>query len=347
MSDPTFLRRTLLTLALLSLGGVMLAGLWAIAEVLLLLFLGILLAIALRTVAQFMSRFLPLSPRWALVTFVLFTLTFLVTASGLLVPVVLDQATDLLEQMQESLNTLEASLDEQPWSQQLPDDWVDRISEQFTNSDMLSGLTQTFADSLGLLADVLFILFIGLFVGIDPDLYRQGVVALLPAQARSRAQDLIDQVVQGLRAWMLGRVISMAAIGTLVGVGLALLNIPLALALGVLTGLFEFIPVVGPILSALPAILIAFSVSPMQAVYVAIFFLLAQQIEGNILTPIVQQKTVSLPPAFTLTAVLIMGVLFGPLGVLVATPLATVVFILVKQIYVEGILKDASSYSNS
>ncbi|MBE9189082.1 AI-2E family transporter [Gloeocapsopsis crepidinum LEGE 06123] len=129
-----------------------------------------------------------------------------------------------------------------------------------------------------------------------------------------RVREVIAGVVHVLRAWLLGRVISMIAIEVVIGIGLTLLDISLALVLGVITGLLEFIPVVEPILSAVSAIVVAISQGFMPAVYVAIFYLVVQQLEGNVVTPIVQQKTVSLPPAITLVAVLAMGAVFGVLG---------------------------------
>jgi predicted PurR-regulated permease PerM len=200
-------------------------------------------------------------------------------------------------------------------------------------------LTGAFAEGFGLLANLLFILFTALFLAVDPQRYRSSLVQLVPPQGRPRARQVIDQVIDGLKMWLLGRVVSMVLIAIVITIGLHLLGVPLALALGVLTGLFEFIPVVGPLLSAVPAILMGFTVGPMMALYVAVFYLIVQQLEGNVLTPIVQMKTASLPPVLTLTAVVAMGLLFGPLGVLVATPLALVIMILVQELYIHDVLE--------
>lgn len=309
---------------------------WTIADVLLLVFLGILLAIALRTLAQPIARRTSLSPRWAVLVVMLGIVVLLVVGGWLFVPELLQQTEELFEQIDAAIDQVEAFIN-RDWGEGLPG----RIfgeEQTLPSPNLFTGLTGTFADTLGILTNVLFVLFIGLFIAFDPELYRQGVVSLVPREGRRRTHEVLDNLVAGLRAWLLGRVISMVAIGTVTGLGLMLLGVPLAPALGVITGLLEFIPIVGPILSAGPAILIAFTQDLMLAVYVAVFYLVAQQLEGNVLTPIVQQKTVSLPPALTLTAVLVMGFLFGPLGVLVATPLAAVIFILVKLLYVEDML---------
>jgi predicted PurR-regulated permease PerM len=326
----------LLTVGVIGLCITLLFFLWAIADVLLLVFLGILLAIALRTLANPIARHTPLSPRWAMLLVVVTLLVLVIVGGWLFVPELLSQTEQLFTQIDAAIDQVEEFIN-QDWGDGLPG----RIFEgeqSLPSPNLFTGLTGTFADTLGILANVLFIGFIGIFVAFDPQLYRRGIISLVPPNGKQRAHEVLDSLISGLQAWLLGRVISMVAIGVVVGVGLTILGVPLAPALGLLTGLLEFIPVVGPVLSAGPAILIAFTQDMMLAVYVAIFFLIAQQIEGNVLTPIVQQKTVSLPPALTLTAVLVMGFLFGPLGVLVATPLAAVLFILVRMLYIEDVL---------
>ncbi|WP_416674670.1 AI-2E family transporter [Egbenema bharatensis] len=336
MSTEEYLKRILLTAGVVGVLITLVTFIWVVADVLLLVFLGILLAIALRTLAYPIARRTRIPPRGALLI-VLFTILVLMVGGGwLFVPELLRQTDQLFEQINAALNYVEAFIN-QDWGEGL----AGRVFEgeqTLPDFNLLTGLPGTFADTLGILANVLFIVFIGIFIAFDPGLYRTGIISLIPPTGRQRAHEVIDSLIDGMQAWLLGRVISMIVIGIVVGVGLSLLGIPLAPALGVLTGLLEFIPIVGPVFSAFPAILIAFTQDIMQAVYVAIFFLVAQQLEGNVLTPIVQQKTVSLPPALTLTAVLVMGFLFGPLGVLVATPLAAAILILVKMLYIEDVL---------
>jgi predicted PurR-regulated permease PerM len=122
--------------------------------------------------------------------------------------------------------------------------------------------------------------------------------------------------------------------------GLALLGIPLALTLGVIAGLLEFIPNVGPIVAAIPAVLIAFLSGPQTALYVMIFFLAIQQLESYILTPLVQRRAVSLEPALIITAQLAFATTVGALGMLLATPLAAGLLVAVKMLYVEDVLGD-------
>lgn len=331
-----YLKRLLIAVGIIGLFIVLLLFAWAILDILLLIFLGLLLAVVLRTLAKPIARYTPLTASWSLGVVVLLIVVVIGVGGWFFIPEVLNQSELFVQQISVGINQVQNFLAQYTWGQQLleqmPGDGglpISNLFNQFVNA---------FTLTLEGLANTLFVLFIGIFLAVEPNLYRNGVVSLVPPQGRDRAQEVIAGVVHVLRAWLLGRVISMIAIGVVVGTGLMLLDIPLALVLGIITGLLEFIPVVGPILSAFPAIIIAISQGLLPAVYVAIFYLVVQQLEGNILTPIVQQKTVSLPPAITLAAVLAMGAIFGILGALVATPLAAVIMALIKMLYVQDVL---------
>lgn len=135
----------------------------------------------------------------------------------------------------------------------------------------------------------------------------------------------------------------MVVVGILIGGGLKLFGVPLPVALGVLAGLFDFIPIIGPLFSAIPAVLLAFLIGPWHALYVVLLYLLVNTvIESHLLVPLIQRYTVSLPPALTVLALVLMGALFGFLGVLLAIPLAATLLVLVKMAYVQDVLGDIS-----
>jgi predicted PurR-regulated permease PerM len=135
----------------------------------------------------------------------------------------------------------------------------------------------------------------------------------------------------------------MVFIGLLTWLGLYILGVPLSLTLGLLAGLLSFIPNFGPIISALPAILLAFIESPMKAVYVLILFVIVQIIESNIVTPLIERETVELPPALTIIFQLVLAVLIGGLGLVLATPLLAVIMVLIQMVYIEDILGDKNT----
>ncbi len=333
------LQRILVTVGTVGLLIGLVALLWVLAEVVLMLFLGVLLAIVLRSAAGIIEKYTPIPRLWAFGLVIVSLLVVLVASSMWLVPNIIDQFEELLIQVQVANAQLLEFLDRSPLGEDVVPDFFNDPSGLPSLQRVLNNLTTTFAQGFGILANVLFILFTSLFLATSPNRYRDGLIRLVPPPGRKRARDVTNHVVSGLKSWLVGRLLSMVLLAVIMSVGLTLMGVPLALALGVLTGLLEFIPVVGPLLSAVPAILMGFTVSPMMAVYVALFYLVIQQLEGNVITPIVQMQTASLPPVITLTAVVAMGILFGPLGILTATPIAVVILILVKEIYIDDVLE--------
>lgn len=343
----SYLKRVLITVGVVALFAVLIFLIWAIADMLLLLFAGVLLGVVLRTLAKPLARRTPLGNKLSLFVVVLVLLIILVIGGWLFVPEIINQTEQLVDGVTAAVNRLEELLSQFGWGERLLEDMFGEDLGQLPIPDnIMTNITDTFTVTLTTLAHILFIVFVGFFVAIEPELYRSGIVSLVPPEGRERAREVINHIVEGLRAWLLGRVISMVAVGVVAGIGLSILGIPLAFLLGLITGILEFVPIVGPILSAVLPIAIAFTIGAMQAVYVALFYLVLQQLEGNILTPIVQQKVVSLPPVLTLTAVLVMGFLFGPIGIIIATPLAVVLFILVKMLYLQDILGSVPRKTN-
>ena len=128
--------------------------------------------------------------------------------------------------------------------------------------------------------------------------------------------------------------------GALTAIALWLLGVPLAVALGVIAGVLNFIPNFGPWIAAIPALLVAVLQSPQHALAVALLYLVLQSVDGYVLTPLVDRKSVELPPVFTITAQVLLGVVFGFIGILLASPLTAVAMILIKMLYVEDLLGD-------
>ena len=184
------------------------------------------------------------------------------------------------------------------------------------------------------IADVLVVLVAGIFLATQPRFYLTGAVKLIPPAKRHLAIEAISESEHALRLWLRGQLISMTVVGLLTGLGLWALGMPSAFTLGLLAGLLEFIPFAGPILSAIPAILLALAVSPDLALWVLLLYFAVQQFEGYVLTPVVQQYAVDLPGVVLLFALIAFGALFGTLGVILAAPLTVVSYVLVKRLYV-------------
>jgi predicted PurR-regulated permease PerM len=193
---------------------------------------------------------------------------------------------------------------------------------------------------LAVLGQAVVVLFLGIVLALTPAVYVDNLLRLVPLRRRPRAAEVVGAVGTTLRWWLLGRLISMTVIGVLTWIGLTIVGVPLASLLALLAALFTFVPTVGPALSAIPAILLAMVAGPRQALYVALVYVIVQTVESYVLEPIVDRKTIYLPPAYTVLAQLVLGVFAGLLGVAVAVPLAGVAVVAVRMLYVEDVLGD-------
>ena len=188
------------------------------------------------------------------------------------------------------------------------------------------------------IADFVLVLVAAIFLAGSPATYRSGFLKLIPTKAEPIVAETLDDTSRGLQGWMVGQAVSSLVVAALTWLGLMLLGVPAAGGLSIIAGLLDIIPMVGPVIAGVPAVLLAFTVSPMTALWTLLLFLGIQQLQGNFLQPMIQKHAVDIPPAVLLFAVLAAGLLFGFLGVLLAAPLTIVVFVFVQRIYVGAIL---------
>jgi predicted PurR-regulated permease PerM len=214
----------------------------------------------------------------------------------------------------------------------------DRLSRQVGSVAryLFPFLSSTFAVFAGLLL----IVFLAIYIGADPDLYHAGMMHLFPHHARKRAGEVLSAMATVLRRWLVTQLIAMVVIGTITTVVLLALDVKAAFALGALAGLLEFVPTIGPLLSAIPAVAMAFLDSPDKALAVAIAYGAIQFLENHLLIPLLMKGGVNLPPALTIVSQAFMALLFGFLGLMVAVPLLAAIMVPVKMLYVEGVVGD-------
>jgi len=201
-----------------------------------------------------------------------------------------------------------------------------------TVSKLAFGVLQSTIAVLG--ASVL-VVFLAVYIAADPDTYRQGLLLMIPHDRRDRFGELLTALGGALRTWFATQLIAMGVIGVVTTIILAVIGVPAALPLGVLAGLFEFIPNVGPTLSAIPAILMGLTDSPRMALVVVGVYWLIQFLENNLLIPYLMKEQLDLPPALTLVTQVVMAYVFGFLGLFVAIPLLATVFVGVRMFWVE------------
>jgi predicted PurR-regulated permease PerM len=207
-----------------------------------------------------------------------------------------------------------------------------------TGSGLMSRLAGVGGAVLGGLADFVLVVIAGIYIAASPHTYRKGLVQLFPIGQHERAEGSLSAAGQALKLWLVGQMISMAGVGVLSSLAFWFIGLPSPFALGLIAGLADFIPFVGPIIGALPAVLLAFTVDGTTVLWTVLAVVAIQQIEGNIITPLVQKRAVAIPPALALFAILAGGILFGTLGLIFGFPLAVVTFVLVKKLYVRETL---------
>lgn len=197
-------------------------------------------------------------------------------------------------------------------------------------------LTSTVTVAVG----IFLVMVLSIYIGADPELYHRGLMHLFPHGSRKRLGIVLSRVATVLRKWLVTQLIAMIVIGVATTLALLLLHVKAAFALGVIAALLEFIPTIGPILSAVPGIAMGIVDSPQKALSVTLAYLVIQQLEGHLLIPMLMKEGMDLPPALTIVAQGVMALLFGFLGLLVAVPMLAAVLVFVKLLYVEPIIGD-------
>jgi predicted PurR-regulated permease PerM len=308
---------------------------WRIRDVFLLAFGALILSTALRAASFRMERWLGLPQRWAVAATVLLLVGVGVAGAFLVGDRLVQQFAELRERLPAAIESAQGWLNESALGGRVLDVW-----EGTQNGDIPWGRIGGAAGvTIGAIGNAALIALLAIFLAADPGLYRNGFIRLAPCQYRSRIGAAMAAAGDGLGSWLMGQGISMLFVGVATAVGLALLGSPLALSLGVIAGVFAFIPFFGPIASGALAVALAFIEGPQTALYVGVLCLVIQQIEGNILMPFVQRWAVSLPPVLGLVSVVVFGLLFGVMGVILATPLMVVVMILVQRLYIQEVLE--------
>lgn len=311
---------------------------WHLAQVLLLLFGSILVAILLRSMAGPVARRTPVPDRVAVALSALLIVLLLVGFVFVLGAQIRAQGAALLERLPDLVQAVEEQLGADAVAE-----WLERQDLEAGRENLVLSVAGVTTRIISVASQTLIVLAAGIYLAWSPGLYLNGCLKLMPPSRHREAREMLGAIGRALKLWLAGQFAAMVLVGTLITLGLKLLDLPSALALGFMAGLFEFVPFVGPVASAIPAVASGLTDSPRTALWVAGLYVLVQQAEGMLILPLLQQRTVSLPPVLTIFAVLSFGVLFGPLGLLLATPLAVVCLVLVKKLWMREVLHEKVS----
>ena len=312
---------------------------WRGAHVLLEAFAGMLFAVFLSGLSDWVSQRTGLSYRKSLAVVVLGLLLISGGFGYLMWSRISEQVGELLQTLPRSFAQIRDSLIRYSWGKYL----VENAPSARTGLAQVGQFTQVtgFVSGVaGFLEATIVILIVGIFGAAEPGVYKAGLFHLVPPRFRPRVGEAIDAIEFNLRHWLVAQVLLMIIMGITTAAGLWLLGIPMALTLGLIAGILELVPYVGAWLSAVPSAMIALLKGPEFVAYVLALYLFLHLLEGYVLYPVIQSKAVDLPPALTLVAQALMGEMFGVLGLFVAAPLTVVAMVLLKMLYIEDTLGD-------
>ncbi|MCC9642022.1 AI-2E family transporter [Rhodopirellula sp. JC740] len=337
MEGSSFVRRVLLACAVVLVFVALSALMVAARDLLPLIFGAVLIAVVLNALAAKLARWLPdflgQTGRVSLVIASLLLLAGLTTYS--FANSAAQKTMQFRDRIQKSFQESVETLRDQPViGEQLPE--KEELPSMMPSSGKSLGLLKNFFTStFGGLVDVLILFFLALYFAVSPEKYRVGVIRLLPLSWRTHVSELMSDSSETLWRWMIGRLIAMALVGILFGVGLSFIGVPMPLELGVFAGLVTFIPNIGGVAAVVPALLLSFQEGTSAMVAVLVLYLAIQTVESYFITPMIQERQVELPPAMVILAQILGGIIFGFWGVVFATPMVAVSMLWINRLYVE------------
>lgn len=328
--------------------------LWSARFLVLTAFLGVLIGLAASTAVDWLLVRTRLRRPVAAALVVFGSVAALVFLASWIGPTLATQSTELREKLPQAVTKLEVWMAaRQPGLLDMiapPDTMVasgaDSVAASSGGGRLVRALTShapaisSFAfgvlqSTVLVFAAIVLVIFLALYIATDPGVYRRGILLLVPEHRRDRVGELLTALGAALKTWFATQLIAMLVIGVVTTIVLALIGVRAAVPLGVLAGIFEFIPNVGPTLSAIPAILMGFADSPRMALIVVGVYWVIQFLENNLLIPYLMREQLDLPPALTLVTQVVMASVFGFLGLFVAIPLLATIVVLVRMLWID------------
>jgi predicted PurR-regulated permease PerM len=325
-----FTRKVWITMGIITIIVLLIFILKAAFNVLLMVFAGSLMAIYFHGLANLLEKKIRLPHRWCVLIGVLVTLLLVGFLFSFLGAKISTQVSELSKDIPAILQDLKQRLSGSEVGRKILYYFSDGNS-----SKMISSFQDVFRTSFGIVGDVYIILFIGIFFTVNPKLYREGIIKLVPTAGKERARAVIKRLDFTLKGWLKGMLLAMFFISILTFIGLSIIGVPMGLALAFLAGLLNFIPNFGPLIAMIPAVLIGFTESVNTALVIALLYILIQTIESNVITPTIQNVMIKIPPALIIISQVLFGTLTGGLGIILATPLLVVIIVVVDELYVK------------
>ncbi len=310
------------------------------ANFFLLVFAGIFFSVVLNFASNWIVRKTPLKYGLALFLVLLFMTGILYLIIILIGPSMVEQVKEMTETLPRSLQNLKEQISQTSLGKTLFDKLPSDLGALLENrEEVMSRIVGSFSTTIGAIANFFIIIITGIFLASSPGTYTKGFIRLFPLNFRPRLRVVMDKTQNSLSLWMMAKLISMIVVGIFTAIGLEILGMPMPYALALIAALFSFIPNIGPYLALAPAMLIALMQGGNTFIYVLILYFGIQIVESYLITPMIEKKMVHLPPALTLFWMVLLGVLTGILGLIMATPILAALMVIIKELYVKDYLE--------
>ena len=326
MRDTDFIRRVFIAVAVAAL----VAAAWLLRDVIILAFGAVIVAMLLRLGAEPFLRWMPKYAAMAL--------------SGLLIAAALagigylfarhvgGQLQDLVQKADEAFNTITERLQTSELAKRLVP------KEGGLDLSPSSIFTSLFSVSARFFEALIVMVISGVYLAAQPEMYRHGLIQLFPPRLHRHAERAVAEIGTALRLWLLGQLVQMVVIGLITAAAVWMIGLPAPFALGLIAGLAEFVPYIGPIMASFPAILVASTQGTEAMIWTVVAYFVIHQIEGNLIAPLIQRHMIMIPPALTLLGIVAIDYLFGTYAIVLAAPLVIAIFIAVKRLYIRDTL---------
>jgi len=326
-----FAKKVWITAGIIALLVILIFILKAAFNVLLMIFAGSLISIFFHGLADLVERKTKWKRAVSMTVGVLFTFLLIGSMFYLMGAKISQQASEMSKEIPGLVDTAESKLRESTMGRKILYYFAGNNSQKLMNS-----FQQIFRTSFGVVGDLYIILFIGLFFTVNPSMYKEGIVKLMPRPAKQGARRVMNRISGTLKGWLKGAMLAMFIIAIFTFIGLKIVDLPMALALAVMAGLLNFIPNFGPLIAMIPAVLIGLTIDTNTGLIVAAMYVGIQAIESNVVTPMVQNAIIKIPPAMIIISQVLIGTLTGGLGIILATPLLALVIVIVDELYVKN-----------
>ena len=299
-------------------------------NILLMAFSGVLIAVYFQGLAEFLEKKLKLSRKSAFIYSITGTILLLILLTWVIGATIQRQAAELNDALPNTIQTAREKLSHSAIGQKIL-----TYSSGDNAQKLMATASTLFRTSFNVVGELYIILFFGIYFSADPSLYQKGILSLFPRNKKNTGEIILQRIGAALKGWLKSILISMVLITILLAVSLALIGLPVTIVLGLFAGMLEIIPNFGPIIAMVPGVLLGLTISTKTAIIVSVTYIACQTIVGSFVTPLVQKKIIHLPPAVTFLSQLIMGILSGVLGIILAVPILSIIIILIDELYVK------------